>query len=78
MARAWTVLRGRAPQFAVGAPLYYLSIIFGEKERKMEELSLEMDNGLGIFWDLLLSRGPEEELSAAPKSIIKSSKISNS
>lgn len=44
----------------------------------MEELSLEMDNGLGIFWDLLLSRGPEEELSAAPKSIIKSSKISNS
>lgn len=44
----------------------------------MEELSLEMDNGLGIFWDLLLSRGPEEELSTAPKSIIKSSKVSNS
>lgn len=28
-----------------------------------------MDNRFSIFWDLLLSRGLEEELSAAPKDI---------
>lgn len=28
---------------------------------------MEMDSELSIFWDLLLFRGLEEELSAAPK-----------
>lgn len=37
-----------------------------------------MDNGLSLFWGLLLSRGLEEELNAVLKGTIKSSKISNS
>lgn len=78
MNRPWTLLQGRAPQFAVDAPQYRLSIIFGEKGRKTEELSLETDNGLSVSWDLLLHRGLEDELSAAPKGIIESLEICNS
>ena len=44
----------------------------------MEELSLEMDNGLSVSQDVLLHRQLEDRLSAAPKGIIKSSKICNS
>lgn len=76
MNRACSV-QGRAPQSAVVVPQYSLSITFGEKGRKMKELSLEMDNGLSISQDLLLHRELEEELSAAPKGIIKSSEICN-
>lgn len=78
MSRAWTFLQGRAPQFAVDVPQYRLSITFGEKRRKREELSLEMDNGLSISQELLLHRGLEDELSTAPKGIIKSLEICNS
>lgn len=78
MNRAWTFLQGRAPQFAVDAPHYRLSITFGEKGRKAEELSFEMDNGLSVSWDLLLHRGLEDELSTAPKGMIKSLEICNS